>query len=147
MTFLVAHAALDRRVGAEDVADGLAQRLGAVDDHEHALLDVKAALDQIREQGGGDSGVLGRAVPQPEWVLDAVGVDAERDDAAATLELDPVEHHDRQTQILQRAAHQIDQLLARTRDELARDRRLALRARDVVDLAADRLARARVVAR
>jgi hypothetical protein len=102
MTFLVAHAALDRRVGAEDVADGLAQRLGAVDDDQHALLDIQAALDEVGQQRGGDGGVLGRAVPQPERVLDAVGVDPERDDAAAALELDPVEHHHRQPQVVER---------------------------------------------
>ena len=82
MTFLVAHAALDGD-GAEHVAHGLAQRLGAVDDDQHALLDVQAALDEVREQRRRDGGVFGRAVPQPQRVLDAVGVDPERDDAAA----------------------------------------------------------------
>src|SRR3954469_23797662 len=90
MTFLVTDAALHRRMDAEHVPDGLAQRLGAIDDHEHALLDIQAALDEVREQGRSDGGVLGRAVPEPERVLDAVGVDPERDHATAALELDPV---------------------------------------------------------
>jgi hypothetical protein len=47
MTFLVPMTALHRRVGAEHVPDGLAQRLGAVDHDEHALLDIQAALDQV----------------------------------------------------------------------------------------------------
>ena len=85
------------------VADGLAQRLGAVDDDQHALLDIQAALDEVRQQRGRDGGVLGRAVPQPERVLDAVGVDPERDDAAAALELDPVEHQHRQAQVARAA--------------------------------------------
>jgi hypothetical protein len=147
MTFLVANAALHWRVDPEDVADGLAQRLGAVDDHQDALLDIQAALDEVREQGGRDGRVLGRAVPQPERVLDAVGVDPQGDDAAAALQLDPVEHHDRQAQIIQRARHEIDQVRARARHELAADRRLRRRPGDLVDVGPDRLAGARVPAR
>ena len=120
VALLVAHAALDRRVDAEHVTDGLSQRLGAVDDDQHALLDIQAALDEVGQQRGRDGRVLGRAVPEPERVLDAVDVDAQRDDAAAALELDPVEHQHRQAQIIERAAHQLDQVLARARDELAR---------------------------
>ncbi len=52
-------------------------------------------------------------------MLDAVGVDPERDDAAADLQLDPVEHQGRQPQISERPAHQVDQVLARARHELA----------------------------
>ena len=113
MTFLVTDAALHRRVDAEHVTDRLAQRLGAVDDHEHALPDVQAALDEVGQQRGGDGGVLGRAVPEPERVLDAVGVDPQRDHAAAALQLDPVEHQHREPQIIERAAHELDQVLAR----------------------------------
>lgn len=32
---------------AEHIADGLAQRLGAIEHAEHALLDVQAALDEV----------------------------------------------------------------------------------------------------
>ncbi len=70
MTFLVADAALHRRVDAEHVADGLAQRLGAVEHDKHALFGVQAALDEMGQQRRRDGGVLGRAVPQPERVLD-----------------------------------------------------------------------------
>jgi hypothetical protein len=76
----VAHAALNGRVGAEHVADRLAERLGAVEHDEHALPRVEATFDEVGQQHGGDGGVLGRAVPQPERVLDAVGVDPQRDD-------------------------------------------------------------------
>src|SRR3954447_3886894 len=147
MTFLVADTALHRGVDPEHVADRLAQRLGAVDHAEHALLDVEATLDEVGQQRGGDGGVLGRAVPQPQRVLDAVAVDPQRHDAAAALELDAVEHQHRQAQIAQRAAHQRDQVLARARDELTRHRGSARRPLDVLDVVADRLAGARVAAR
>ena len=52
------------------------------------------------------------------------------------LELDPIEHHDGQAQVVQPPAHEFDQVLARARDELARHRRLAGRTRDLVDLGA-----------
>jgi hypothetical protein len=47
----------------------------------------------------------------------------------------------------QRATHQLDQVLARARDELAADRRLRHRPGDLVDACADRLAGAGVAAR
>jgi hypothetical protein len=71
----------------------------------------------------------GRAVPQSKRVLDVVGLDPQRDHAAAALELDPIEHQHRQPHVCQRPAPQVDEVLARARDELARDRRLALRPR------------------
>ena len=86
---------LHRRVDAEDVVDRLAQCLAAVEHDEHALVDVEAAPAEVRQQRRSDGGVLGGPVPQPQRVLDSVGVDAQRDDAAAALELDPVEHHHR----------------------------------------------------
>jgi hypothetical protein len=55
-------------------------------------------------------------------VLGPVGVDAERDDAAAALELDPVEHQHREAHVVERAAHQLEQVLAGPGDELAADR-------------------------
>jgi hypothetical protein len=69
MTFLVPDAALNRH-GTEHVAHRLAQRLAAVQDTEHALLDIQAAVDEIGEQRGRDGRVLRRAVPQPERDLD-----------------------------------------------------------------------------
>src|SRR3954471_8550748 len=54
VALLVPDAALDRGVDAEHVTDRLAQRLGAVEDDQHALLDIQATLDQIREQRGRD---------------------------------------------------------------------------------------------
>ena len=73
MTFLVADAALHRRGTPSTSRTGLPERLGAVEDAEHALLDVEAAVDQVGEQRGGDGRVLGRAFPEPERDLHAVG--------------------------------------------------------------------------
>src|SRR4051812_43800272 len=78
VALLVPDTPLDRRVYAEHVTDRLAERLGTVDDHQHTLFDVEAAFDEVGQQ--------------PERMLDALGVDAQRDHAAAALELDPIEH-------------------------------------------------------
>jgi hypothetical protein len=63
MTFLVPHAALHGRL-AKDRTDRLAERLGAVNDEEDALLGVEAALDQVGEQRRRDGGVLGATTQQ-----------------------------------------------------------------------------------
>ena len=57
VAFLVADAALHGRL-AEDGADRLPERLGAVDHEQHPLLGVEAARDEIREQRGRDRRVL-----------------------------------------------------------------------------------------
>src|SRR4051794_9852032 len=80
-------------------------------------------------------------------MLDAIGVDPERDNATAALELDAVEHQHRQAQVAERATHELDLVLTRARHDLAADRRLRGRACDMVDLIADRLTRPRVAAR
>ena len=92
---------------AEDVADRLPQRLGAVDHEQDPLLGVEAALDQVGQQRGRDGRVLGRAFPEPERDLDALGRDPERDDVRASLQLEPVEHHHRQAHVVEAAAHQL----------------------------------------
>ena len=48
----------------------------AVDDEQDRLLGVKAAVDEIGQQRPCERGVLGRAFPEPERDLDAVGADA-----------------------------------------------------------------------
>ena len=73
MTFLVAMAAMHQRVLAEDVLDRPAQRLAAVDDEQDRLLGIEAAVDEIGQQRPRERGVLGRAFPEPERDLDALG--------------------------------------------------------------------------
>jgi hypothetical protein len=75
VALLVPHEPLDGAV-AEDGADRLAQRLGAVDDEQDALLGIEAALDQVGEQRGRDGGVLGRAFPEPKRALLILGLAA-----------------------------------------------------------------------
>ena len=75
VALLVPLTALHERVGAEDLADRLAQRLAAVDDEQNRLLGIKATRDQVREQVRGQPGVLRAAFPQAERDLDAVGGD------------------------------------------------------------------------
>jgi hypothetical protein len=71
------------------------------------LLGIEAALDKIGEQRGRDGRVLGRAFPEPERDLDAIGRDPERDDVGAPLQLEPVKHHHRQTHIVEAPAYQL----------------------------------------
>jgi hypothetical protein len=80
----------------------LRSALGAVEDDQRALLDVQAALDEVGQQRRRDGRVLRRPVPEPERMLDALHIDPESNDAAAALELDPVEHQHRQAQVPER---------------------------------------------
>src|SRR5664279_909324 len=123
VAFLVANTPLHRD-GPEHLVDGGSEGLAAVQDDQNTLLDVKAPLDEVGEQMHGDSLVLGGAIPQPERDLDALGAHAQSDDAAAALQLDPVEHQRRQAHIRERTGHQRRQVLAGPGDELAADRRL-----------------------
>src|ERR1700733_4246274 len=91
IAFLVADTALHWD-GAENLIDGRSERLAAVEDDEDALLDGQSPGDEICEEVRGDSLVLRRAVPQSQRELHAVGADTQRDNAAAALQLDPVDH-------------------------------------------------------
>jgi hypothetical protein len=77
ISFLVAKAPMHRHI-AEHLAHRGPQRLAAVEHHEHALLDVHAAIDEVGQQRDGDRLVLGRAVPQAQCDLDRVGRDPQR---------------------------------------------------------------------
>ena len=140
VAFLVTDAALDGDV-AEDGVNGGSEGLAAVQDDEDALVAVQAAVDEVREQLDADALVLRRAVPQPQRDLDAIGRDAERDDAAAALQLEAVEHQRRQANVLERTGHQRAQMLTGAPDELAADRALRRRTLRVDDVLADRLTR------
>ena len=146
VALFVAHAALERDLVAEHLPDRLAQGFGAVDHEQQPLLDIQAAGDQVRQQRGGDGGVLGAARPQAERELVALGRDPERDDIGAALDLDPVEHHHREAQVSQLAGHQMPQRLPRALDERPRNRRLRRRALPPGGLLADRLLAATVLA-
>ena len=120
VALLVADAALDRRVDAEDVADGLAQRLGAVEDDEHALLDVQAALDEVREQRVATVAFSVEPSHSPSGCLTpSVSI------PSATTQQRPLSSIPSSISTARRRSssgrlHQLDQVLARARDELAR---------------------------
>src|SRR5271155_1406996 len=127
IAFLVPDAALHGYC-AKDLVDGRPQGFAAIQDDQDALLDVKAAADEVGEQMDGDGLVLCRAIPEPERDLDPVGADAQSNDTAAALQLDTVEHQRRQAHIGKRPAHQRCEMLAGASNELAADRRLRCRA-------------------
>ena len=139
MTFLVAMATVHQRAGPGDVADRLAERLGAVEHEQLLLAQAQPTVDQIGEQRGRDRRVLRRALPQRQRHLRAIDRDPERDDVRHPGQLDPVDHHDRQLEIAQIATQQLIQRRPRAAHERARDRRLAGRACLPLDLRADRL--------
>jgi hypothetical protein len=87
------------------------------DDEQDRLRGIEAAVDEIGQQRTGQRGVLGRAFPEPERDLDALGADPERDDVRALSDLKSVEHHHRQAHVLQAPRHQLAQGAARARDE------------------------------
>lgn len=66
VSLLATMAPMDPGVFAEDVLDRPAQGLGAVDDEQHRLLEIKAAIDDIGQQQPGEGGVLRRAFPEHE---------------------------------------------------------------------------------
>jgi len=133
--------------GAEDLAARGPQRLAAVEDHKHAQLDVQATVHEVGEEVTGDGLVLRQAVPEPERDLDALGGDAERYDAAAALELDPVEHQGGQADVVEAAAHERHEVLAGAPDDLAADRRLRQPSLRFNHPLADGLSRAREASR
>jgi site-specific DNA recombinase len=122
------------------------QSLAAVDHEQDRLRRVQAAIDEIGQQRARERRVLGRAFPQSERNLDALGGDAERHDVRALGDLQAVEHHHRQAHVVQPPAHQLTERGPGALDEPLRHRRLARRRAPGLDLAADRLADARVFA-
>ncbi len=92
---LVDATALNADLLAEGVADRSLKRLRAVDHDEQALVGRESAIAQVGEGPAANRLVLSRPLPDPEWVLAALGVDPERDDAGVLGDRDPVEHqHD-----------------------------------------------------
>jgi Transposase DDE domain group 1 len=118
-----------------------------IDHEQDRLLGIKAAIDEIGEQRPGERRVLGRAFPEPERDLDALGADPERDDVRALGDLQAVEHHHRQPDVVQPAAHQFSQRGAGALDEHLRHRRLRRRRGRPLDLLTDGLADPREPAR
>ena len=136
VALLVPMAAVHERVLAEHVLDRAADRLPSVNHKEDRLLGIQAAVDEIGQQRAGERGVLGRALPQPEWDLHALGANSERDDVCALSDVHAVEHHHRQAHVVQPAAHQLTERGAGPFDEHLRDGALRRRAGLPLDLLA-----------
>ena len=56
-------------------------------------------------------------LPEPERDLHPFGADAQSDDRGAAFQLDSVEHHHRQTDIVEATGHQLPERLARALHE------------------------------
>ena len=145
VSLLVAVAAMHQGVLAEDLADRLGERLGAVDHEEDRLLGVQAAVDQVGQQRAREGGVLGRALPEPERDLDALGGDPERDHVRALGDLQAVEHHRRQAHVLETAASSAPPApcVVRSTNASETEELRGSRGRRLLDILADRLARRR----
>jgi hypothetical protein len=98
---------MDERVLAEDVLDRAPECLAAVDDEQDRLVGIKAAVDEVGQQRAGQGRVLRRPFPQAERDLHSFGADPERDDVGAVGDLQAVEHHHRETHVVQSARHQL----------------------------------------
>jgi len=72
-----------------------------------AWVGIKAAVDEVGQQCPREGGVLSAAFPEPERDLDAVGRDPERDDVRAIGDLQAVEHHHRQANVIQPTRHEL----------------------------------------
>jgi hypothetical protein len=68
----------DRCAASEATPDRPGERLRAVDDEQPRYRRIEAALDQIIDQRLHHGAVLGCALDQPERVLDALTIDADR---------------------------------------------------------------------
>jgi len=81
------------------------------------VIGVKATIDEIGEQLPRERRVLGRAFPQAERDLHPLGCDPERDDMGPLGDLQPVQHHHRQPNVIEPTAHQLLQISAGPLDE------------------------------
>ncbi len=81
----------------EAAPDGLGERFRAVDDEQPRHCRIKPALDQIVDQRLDHGGMFARALDQPEWMLCALAVDADRrhqHDIFSDMDAVDLHHHD-----------------------------------------------------
>jgi len=79
----------------EDALEPGGERLGAVDDAEQSLPEAKPSVYVVGQEVLDHRGVLGVAFPDPDRDLGPIGRDRERDDTAALLQDDAVDHEQR----------------------------------------------------
>ncbi|GBE10510.1 hypothetical protein BMS3Abin12_01080 [bacterium BMS3Abin12] len=68
---------------AKHLPDGFAQGLAPVDDEQEGPLAGEAPCEEIGQQRSGDTGVLGRALAQPQNMLVSLPIQAQRHEQAA----------------------------------------------------------------
>jgi len=122
---LVHLAALHHGTVTEYGAQRFANAFAPVDDEERGLVDPKASLDEVLQETRCDDGVLGRADPEPERHLRAVLRHAERDDHGLLRDLDAVEEHRDELDIVELSVEELGQLFGRLLHERTTCRALA----------------------
>ena len=142
---LVHLAALHERTFAVHAADRSPQRLAAVDDEQARAIRPKAAVSQIGEHRGASLLVFGCALPEPEHVLRAGRVHAERAENDVVTEMDAVDEHSPEIELAERSRLPLVELRLRERDEAPTYSALARSAR--FDVLGENVERARVLPR
>src|SRR5258705_331001 len=122
---LVNLAPLNQRLAPEAAPDRFRERLRTVDDEQPWHRRIEATRDEIVDQRLHHGGVLGRAFNEPERVLYAVAVDADRcHQHQFTGHVDAVDLHNQQVELGQVRGHPLPHAGGRERYKVARGRRL-----------------------
>src|SRR5208283_1348201 len=100
----------------------------AVDDEQHGSVDPEPSLDQVLHERGGHDVVLGRAAPDAERYLRTVLRHAQGDDDRVAADLDPVDEHRRERDVVELPVEKLGKFLRRLLDERATHVALALAA-------------------
>src|SRR5712691_4281479 len=122
---LVNLAPLNQRLTPEAPPDRFRERLRPVDDEQPRHRRIEPARDEIVDQGLHHGGVLGRAFNEPERMLHAFAVDADRRHQHQLAgHVDAVDLHHQEVELGQVRGHPLLHACGRERDEVARGRRL-----------------------
>jgi hypothetical protein len=132
---------------AEDALDPGGERLAFVDDAEQSLLEAKPSIHEVGQEVLDDRGVLGVAFPDPGRDRGPIGRDQQRDDTAALVEDDAVDHEHRGVMTRQVRAEQLGQLLLGGGDEAPRDHRRGVAASDDLEIFSDGFSNKRMAPR
>ena len=129
----------------EDIGDGPAQPLSAIDDEQQRPVRRRSGRHKVAQQAGGDGSGLGGAFAQAQHVFPALCVDPQRDHHAVVPEDLAIDADRPQVQLAQRPAKKRLEALCRQRHEPPRHR--AARRRPLGHVGRHRVQRARVPAR
>ena len=142
---LVDLAALDDAGRPPHLADGLAERLAAVDPEQLRPGRIQTAGNEVGQQRARHRGVLRPALVQPENPLVPLGRNPQRDQHAVVREVDPVDEDRLELQVLERRVQPLAELRGTHGDESSRHR--TLRRRPIIDPRWQRVPSAVVAAR